>query len=155
MPILHQHPEGMIFVRTEHGHYGETPNNFKADHGAALPPLPKGITERIYEPGKRHALVRGTDVVDGGPMPWPEGDAIIAKGKDLLARQQDRADAVIAAARKKLEDEAKAKQEEANAAREAAKANAIAAYEQMNLEREAQGKSALPPLIFVPDNPSK
>jgi hypothetical protein len=153
MPMLHQHPEGLVFVRTEHGHYGETRKNFEADHGAVLPPLPEGITERIYEPGKRHALVRGTDVVDGGPMPWPEGDAIIAKGKDLLARQQDRADAVIAAARKKLEDEAKAKLEEAKAAQEAAKAKAIAAFEQMNREREAQGKAALPPLTFAPDSP--
>jgi hypothetical protein len=84
-------------------------------------------------------------------MPWPEGDAIIAKGKDLLARQKERDDAMIAAVRKKVEDEDKAKLEEAKAARAAAKANALAAFEQMNKEREAQGKPRLPPLILAPD----
>jgi hypothetical protein len=28
MPMLHQHPEGLIFVRTKYGHYGETPKKF-------------------------------------------------------------------------------------------------------------------------------
>lgn len=90
MPMLHQHPEGLIFVRTHAGTYGDTRDNFRADYGHDLPALPKGITERIYEPGVRHALVANNSVVDGGPMPWSEGDAVLARFADLIAKKTAR-----------------------------------------------------------------
>lgn len=90
MRMLHQHPEGMVYVRTDESTYGDTPENFARDYGAKAPPLPEGMTERIYEPGKRHALICDHDVVDGGPMPWPEGDKILAKLGRLLAAKAAR-----------------------------------------------------------------
>jgi hypothetical protein len=92
MKMLHQTAEGMVWVRTDEGHYGEPADVFEIDHGKKLPPLPPGITERVYQPGVRHALVRGTDVVDGGPRDWREGDEIIAKNAELLAKKQKRKD---------------------------------------------------------------
>jgi hypothetical protein len=92
MKMLHQMSDGMVWVRGDAGHYGELLNLFEADYGKKLPSLPEGITERIYEPGVRHALNRGNDTVDGGPIVWSEGDAVIAKLTDLLAKQKKRED---------------------------------------------------------------
>ena len=107
MRMLHQHSGvDVIAIHTdEEESYVETPIGFKFDFGKDQPALPPGITERIYEPGKRHALVRGTDVVDGGPLPWPEGDAILNKIKELLAHKKVRDDAARAAAENKLRAE--------------------------------------------------
>lgn len=142
MRMLHQHPDGLIFVRTDEGHYGETPANFQTDYGKNLPALPPGITERIYEPGKRHALVRGSDVVDGGPLQWPEGDAVLAKAKDLLARKKARDEEVLKAAKKKVEDEIAELKKQA----EEAQQKAVQEFERINSEREAKG---LPRLTLV------
>jgi hypothetical protein len=103
---LHHHASGRINIRTRHYFYGETLENYAADGGPLLPPLPNTITERLYEPGVRHALIRDDDVVDGGPMPWPEGDQIIASVVRLFDAQ---------AARKKaeMEERMKALQEQA------------------------------------------
>jgi hypothetical protein len=91
MKMLHQHPDGTIWVRADGDHYGETPEVFAQDYGKEFPKLPQGITERIYEPGVRHALLCGTDVVDGGPLPWPEGDQVIAKSDLLISKHKQRA----------------------------------------------------------------
>ena len=63
---------------------------FERDYGVSVPDLPPDLTERVYEQGKRHALMRDHDVIDGGLMPWPEGDAIIDALQDALAQQQAR-----------------------------------------------------------------
>lgn len=89
MPQVHYHG-GMIFVRTDSGTYADTLENFGLDYGAHAPPLPEGMTERIYEPGVRHPLIRDHDVINGGPMPWPEGDDIIASIDSLFAAQDGR-----------------------------------------------------------------
>jgi hypothetical protein len=87
---LHQHPEGHVIVRTEEGTYLASRQQFAEDSPDPLPLLPEGITERIYEPGVRHALMRGNDVVDGGPMPWPEGDKVLASAGPLKAKAEKR-----------------------------------------------------------------
>src|SRR5215510_3382011 len=103
MKMLHQTVDGTIWVRSNAGHYGETPDIFERDHGKKLPPLPAGITERIYEPGVRHALYKGNDTVDGGPMPWPPGDEAIAKTDQLLAKKKKREEDKLAADKAKVE----------------------------------------------------
>jgi hypothetical protein len=87
---VHQHPDGTIHVRTEAGAYADSPGNFADDYGAPFPALDAGLTERIYDQGVRHAVINGHDVVGGGPMPWPEGDAIIASIGRLIAAQEVR-----------------------------------------------------------------
>jgi len=90
MPMVHQTGQ-MIWVRCDDGHdYGDTPENFALDFGEGLW-LPPDITSREYLPGIRHTLKRGTDVVDGGPMPWPLGDKILeAKLKcEALKKERD------------------------------------------------------------------
>jgi hypothetical protein len=55
IPEIHHHPDGMIFVRTKHGVYCDTPGNFAMDwKGEAFPHLPKGARERFYRQGKIH-----------------------------------------------------------------------------------------------------
>jgi hypothetical protein len=87
---VHQHPDGMIHVRTQAGAYANSLENFADDYGAPFPALDAGLTERIYDQGVRHAVMNGHDVVGGGPMPWPEGDAIIASIGRLIAAQEVR-----------------------------------------------------------------
>jgi hypothetical protein len=87
---VHQHPDGTIHVRTEAGAYADSPGNFADDYGAPFPALDAGLTERIYDQGVRHAVMNGHDVVGGGPMPWQEGDAIIASIGRLIAAQEAR-----------------------------------------------------------------
>jgi len=90
MPMVHQTGQ-MIWVRCDDGHdYGDTPENFASDFGEGLW-LPPDITSREYVPGIRHTLKIGTDVVDGGPMPWPLGDKILeAKPRcDALKKERD------------------------------------------------------------------
>ncbi len=87
---VHQHPNGTIRVRTQAGAYADSLENFAGDYGAPFPALDAGLTERIYDQGVRHAVMNGHDVVGGGPMPWPEGDAIIASIGRLIAAQEVR-----------------------------------------------------------------
>ncbi len=87
---VHQHPDGTIHVRTQAGAYADSLENFASDYGGPFPALDAGLTERIYDQGVRHAVMNGHDVVGGGPMPWPEGDAIIASIGRLIAAQEAR-----------------------------------------------------------------
>jgi hypothetical protein len=87
---IHQHPDGTLHVRTQAGAYVDSLANFAGDYGAPFPALDAGLTERIYDQGVRHAVMNGHDVVGGGPMPWPEGDIIIASIDRLIAAQEAR-----------------------------------------------------------------
>jgi hypothetical protein len=87
---VHQHPDGTLHIRTQAGAYADSFENFADDYGAPFPALDAGLTERIYDQGVRHAVMNGHDVVGGGPMPWPEGDAIIASIGRLIAAQEVR-----------------------------------------------------------------
>ena len=89
MRMLQQHG-GTIYVRIDGDTYMETPENFADDYGSPMPSLESSFDERVYEPGKRHALAFENSVIDGGEMPWPEGDAIIEAAPMLLGKQATR-----------------------------------------------------------------
>lgn len=90
MGEFHQHPDGHVYVRGESATYMDSRKNFEADFGATLPELPPGADDHIYTQGKRHAYMGGGDIIDGGPMPWPEGDKIIARVSEGITAQMDR-----------------------------------------------------------------
>jgi hypothetical protein len=50
--------------------------------------LPEGCRGRVYIPGQQHSLFTATDQL-GGPLPWPEGDAYLAKEAVYLAAQAE------------------------------------------------------------------
>jgi hypothetical protein len=70
--------------------YRDVDVNFIHDYGKPMPKLPDGINERLYEPEVRHALIAYGDVKDGGPQPWPEGDALLSRIDALLDAKQRR-----------------------------------------------------------------
>ena len=88
MLMVHQLLD-QISLRTEADHYAGTLEEFERHYGQPLPPLPDGITERVYEPGKRHALSADNSVRDGGPMPWPEGDEALTHTAEMCAMKRD------------------------------------------------------------------
>jgi hypothetical protein len=87
---VHQHPDRHVIVRAGGRVYIDTPENFALDFAIALPPLPAGANEQIYTQGKRNAFMGDGNVIDGGPMPWDEGDRIIANVSAGLAKQAAR-----------------------------------------------------------------
>lgn len=92
MPTTIHHHDGMVAVwQTNADRYRENENQFAQDYGSPFPPLPDGVTERIYQQNVRHALIANNSVVDGGPMPWPEGDDIADALPQLLGKVQARA----------------------------------------------------------------
>jgi hypothetical protein len=113
---VHQHPNGTVHVRTQAGAYADSLENFARDYGVPFPALDAGLSERIYDHGVRHAVMNGHDVVGGGPMPWPEGDAMIASIGRLIAAQEARLTGVTMA---------KAAETEATRAAQAAQAQAL------------------------------
>src|SRR5438309_12077229 len=92
---VHQHPDGLVCVRTPLGTCIDTPENFAADFGATLPTMPDGADDHIYTQGKRHAFMGDGNVVAGGPMPWPDGDRIIGKIKLALTAQAARRASIV------------------------------------------------------------
>lgn len=94
MKMLQQH-EGMVIVRLDKDLYMETAETFEADYGFPMPVLLSKYDERLYEPGKRHALSFENSVIDGGEMPWPEGDAILAALPTLMRNRAARLQVAI------------------------------------------------------------
>jgi hypothetical protein len=92
--MFHEHyydgPEGMIWVRTDDGTYFGTRGDFEFEFGENLEKLPEGALERIYEPGKRHAIQNSDSIVAGGEREWSFGDRAIAAFVKLKAAQQAR-----------------------------------------------------------------
>ncbi len=64
--------------------------DFQADNAAAFPALPPGMAERIYAPGERHVLTDAKGNASPQTVPWPPGDAILAKLAALRAARQAR-----------------------------------------------------------------
>jgi hypothetical protein len=94
IPEVHQQTD-KVWVRADSGLYQDTPENFALDCAGvgiseALPDLPSGAVERIYQQGVRHPIQDAISVVAGGEMPWPLGDEIIAAIDHLLAAQEAR-----------------------------------------------------------------
>jgi len=105
MKQVHQHPDGMVFVRVDGATYGDTPDNFLSDFGFLLPELPEGVNERIYDQGRRHIFAGRTDdgaVIIANAMPWPLGDNAILNIEAGLSAQTTRK-AAEEAARKAAE----------------------------------------------------
>jgi hypothetical protein len=85
--------DGNIAVRLDDGTcYFDTVENFVKDGGPRPEALPFDCNERIYTQGKRHALLKDSNVIDGGPREWPEGDAIIADCMSYITAQTARKD---------------------------------------------------------------
>lgn len=84
MSEFHQHPDNLIFVRTDEGIYLDSLYNFLLDYGGEFPVLPPG-NERYYIPGKAH-------FINGNPAPleWAHGDAVILAYADLIDAQNQR-----------------------------------------------------------------
>jgi hypothetical protein len=90
MKQVHQHPDGMIFVRVDGTTYADTAENFAIDFGFLLPEIPAGMNERIYEQNRRHLFAGRTDtgaVTMGDVMPWPLGDRAILDIEMALSAQ--------------------------------------------------------------------
>lgn len=87
-----QRADNIVRIQSGDLVYADTPENFAADNGAAAPALPSGVTERVYEPGRRHALVANDSVIGGGDMPWAFGDGAIEAVTALLSAQAARAE---------------------------------------------------------------
>lgn len=89
--LFHHHALNDV-VHVENGSvvYVDAGARFATDNGAAVPVLPAGAIERIYEPGVRHAISNGSSVIADGPQPWSFGDAAIANISTLLAAQARR-----------------------------------------------------------------
>jgi hypothetical protein len=92
MGEFHQHPDGHIIVIGDAGTYVDSRANFETDFGTNLAgaPMPDGADDHIYTQDKRHCFMGGGNVIAGGPMPWPEGDQIIAAVEAGLAAQAAR-----------------------------------------------------------------
>jgi hypothetical protein len=89
-PAVHLHPDGFMRVCNTQKQYLEERHKFRDDWQHDPPPFPGGMTEVIYEPGVRHAYVKDNNVVAGGPMPWPEGDDLIARVEQAAQRAEAR-----------------------------------------------------------------
>jgi hypothetical protein len=87
---VHQHPDGMVYVRTDNGTYCDTPANLAIDFGEVLSALPEWANDRIYAPGVRHAIMGPNGRLDGGPMPWDLGDRLIAAVARLISAKASR-----------------------------------------------------------------
>jgi hypothetical protein len=98
MEILVHNRDGFVSLSSGDARYADDLANFKVDYGRDFPGLPQGIDERVYQPGVCHALKRDCSVIDGGPMPWSQGDAILAKVRELAAGKAAREAKVVPAA---------------------------------------------------------
>lgn len=96
MGELHQHPDGLVYIRfgilgVHDLYYVDTPSNLALDcPDCPLPILPEDANERIYTQGKRHAIMGGGNIIDGGPLPWEIGDYLIDHVADILIAQDKR-----------------------------------------------------------------
>jgi hypothetical protein len=101
---------------TDDGDISLTPNQLATDLGVqAVPMMPAGFDQRVYEQGKCHALKVGTDTLDGGPMPWVEGDALLKEVPKLLELRAQRQQAELEAAKAEQQRQLDAMIEEQNA----------------------------------------
>jgi hypothetical protein len=148
MQLLQQYYHG-IGVYTDTVNYSETIANFREDYGPP-PAMPQGIDQRVYEPDVRHAYNKGHDTVAGGPLSWPEGDAIIAAVEQLAAKKKVREDAVLEQQHKEFraKEEAQLKKAQGETAENLKTANA-------NLEAEMRAKRPPEPPLAPPIVPKE
>ena len=141
MPTLQQFSD-RISLHNRERNYNGTRAEFERHYGKRLPDLPEGIEHRLYEPGKCHALSANCNVLDGGPMPWAEGDAALAVIDNLIAKQHDEAEATVAAAREKVEEQIRAENEKRAKEQEEMLAQLKVASEQHRAQAEQAQRQA-------------
>lgn len=91
MARWHLHPDGVVIVEGPAGIYIDTPVNFAADFGRAVPALPAGMVERLYDPAGRHFVADAKgNAYPVEPVTFAFGDAAIAALPDLLASKAAR-----------------------------------------------------------------
>ena len=127
----------LISVITESATYADTIENFKLDHRDP-PPLPNNIDERIYAPPHYHALKRNNTVIDGGLMPWVEGDAILAVVAQLVANQSKRAKRAIEQKREAVEKEVAERVEQGKQKAEAEQRVLNEHIQKMQIQRQTE-----------------
>jgi hypothetical protein len=88
--MVQQTPDNLVIVRVPPKVYIDTTAHFNVDFGETAPVIPMGSNDRVYEPGKRHALMLDGNVMGGGPLPWDVGDRWITKIDAGLAAQAAR-----------------------------------------------------------------
>jgi hypothetical protein len=109
MKAIVQTPE-TISIFVDKLTYVDTMENFALDSGYVMEKTVQDST-RQYEQDVRHCFTDGKNIIQGGPVPWEDGDAILADIERLLLAQHDRLE-VLKAEQKRLYDEAVAKQKE-------------------------------------------
>ena len=104
------------------GKYRDSLANFALDYGSAAPALVHPKSHRVYIQGVRHSShAEEHGQTYGGPLLWPEGDAIIAALPTLLTKQTAREKAAQQAAQQAAAEAARqAAAEAAQAAQQAA-----------------------------------
>ena len=109
MGEYHLRKDGTIAIRvSDDVFYFDTVANFILDGGPAPAALEFEADERIYTQGVRHALHKNNNVVGGGPLPWPDGDSVIASLNDLLTTKNTRDAAALEAANLEMTAKVKA-----------------------------------------------
>ena len=99
------------------GKYRDSLANFALDYGSAAPALVHPKSHRVYIQGVRHSShAEEHGQTYGGPLLWPEGDAIITALPTLLTKQTAREKAA------RVADVARIAAEAAQAAQQAAQA---------------------------------
>ncbi|HYL31996.1 MAG TPA: hypothetical protein VEU53_02460 [Stellaceae bacterium] len=94
MAQFHMHPDGIVYVRTPNGVYADTPTNFALDHGAAVPALPTGAVQALYDDGSKVLQffdAKNNQIGSGQVGACGFADAAIAVVSSLLAAQAKRA----------------------------------------------------------------
>ena len=76
--------DGAILIRSGDNIYQDTAGNYALDAEEDFPPLPQGDIGRTYIPGERHKTTTGGKATQH-PIPWLEGDAILATLASLIA----------------------------------------------------------------------
>ena len=103
------------------GDYRASHADFTIDYGSAAPALVHPQSHRVYIQGVRHSShAEEHGQTYGGPLPWPEGDAIITALPTLLTKQTAREKAAQQAAQQAAAEAAR--QAAAEAAQQAAQA---------------------------------
>ena len=131
------------------GKYRDSLANFALDYGSAAPALVHPKSHRVYIQGVRHSShAEEHGQTYGGPLPWPEGDAIITALPTLLTKQTAREKAAQQAAQQAAEAAQAAQQaaEAAQAAQQTARQEAAQqAAQQAAAEAARQAAQAASP----------
>ena len=81
--------DGDVLIRSAGDEYQDSEANYALDAGAPFPVLPEGDIGRTYILGERHKTTTGGKATQH-PMPWVEGDAILASLPALVTAQATR-----------------------------------------------------------------